>query len=155
MRAFLRDFQAFLKRGNVIDLAVAFVIGSAFSAIVNSLVNNVLMPPIGLILGKVDFSNLYVLLHEGKTPGPYPTLAAAEKAGAVTLNYGLFVNSLISFLIIALVIFSLVRTINRLYPKPSAPAATKDCPFCATSIPLAAKRCPHCTSELENATPAA
>ena len=154
MGSFVKDFKTFLQRGNVIDMAVAFVVGVAFSAIVTSLVKNVIMPPIGLILGKVDFSNLFLILHEGKTPGPYATLAAAEKAGAVTLNYGLFINSIISFLIIALVIFSLIRAINRLNPKPAPPVLTKDCPFCATSIPLAAKRCPNCTSNLEAADPA-
>ncbi len=149
MRKFIGDFKEFLKRGNVIDLAVAFVIGTAFSAIVTSLVNNMIMPPIGLILKNVDFSNLFLVLHAGKIPGPYVTLAAAQKAGAVTLNYGLFVMSIISFVIVALVIFSLVRGINRLYPKPTAPVTTKNCPFCATAIPMAATRCPHCTSQLE------
>ncbi|MGK9451861.1 large conductance mechanosensitive channel protein MscL [Acidithiobacillus caldus] len=148
MGGFLRDFKTFLQRGNVIDLAVAFVIGAAFSGVVNSLVTNVLMPPLGLLLGKVDFSNLYLTLHTGKVPGPYATLAAAQKAGAVTLNYGLFINSVVGFVIIALFVFSLVRLINRLYPKPAAPVASKDCPFCASSIPLAAQRCPHCTSDL-------
>ena len=148
MRQFFKDFKTFLQRGNVIDLAVAFVVGSAFSAIVTSLVKNIVMPPIGLVLGKVDFSNLFLVLHEGKTQGPYLTLAAAEKAGAVTWNYGLFIMSIISFLIIAFVIFLLVHTINRLYPKPVAPVTTKDCPFCATAIPLAASRCPNCTSQL-------
>ncbi|MBU2753821.1 large conductance mechanosensitive channel protein MscL [Acidithiobacillus sp. CV18-2] len=148
MSQFFKDFKIFLQRGNVIDLAVAFVVGSAFSAIVTSLVKNIVMPPIGLVLGKVDFSNLFLVLHEGKTPGPYLTLAAAEKAGAVTWNYGLFIMSIISFLIIAFVIFLLVHTINRLYPKPVAPVTTKDCPFCATAIPLAASRCPNCTSQL-------
>lgn len=148
MSQFFKDFKIFLQRGNVIDLAVAFVVGSAFSAIVTSLVKNIVMPPIGLVLGKVDFSNLFLVLHEGKTQGPYLTLAAAEKAGAVTWNYGLFIMSIISFLIIAFVIFLLVHTINRLYPKPVAPVTTKDCPFCATAIPLAASRCPNCTSQL-------
>ena len=151
MGSFVKDFKTFLQRGNVIEMAVAFVVGVAFSAIVTSLVKNVIMPPIGLLLGKVDFSNLFLLLHEGKAPGPYATLAAAEKAGAVTLNYGLFINSIISFLIIAIVIFSMVRAINRLNPKPAPPVVTKNCPFCATSIPLAAKRCPNCTSNLEAA----
>ena len=145
---FIGDFKTFLQRGNVIDLAVAFVIGTAFSAIVTALVGDIIMPPIGLLLDKVDFSNLYVILKEGSTPGPYLTLAAAKKAGAVTLNYGLFIMSLISFFIIALVIFSIVRVINKLYPKPVAPVSTKNCPYCFSSIPLAATRCPSCTSQL-------
>jgi large conductance mechanosensitive channel len=150
MRQFFKDFKTFLQRGNVIDLAVAFVIGTAFSAVVTALVKDIIMPPIGLILGKVDFSNLFLVLHEGKTPGPYVTLAAAEKAGAVTWNYGLFIMAVISFIIIALVIFSLVRVVNRLYPKPAAPVSTKECPFCHTDIPLAATRCPNCTSQLSD-----
>ncbi|MEL5848548.1 MAG: large conductance mechanosensitive channel protein MscL [Candidatus Igneacidithiobacillus chanchocoensis] len=150
MRQFFKDFKTFLQRGNVIDLAVAFVIGTAFSALVTALVKDIIMPPIGLILGKVDFSNLFLVLHEGKTPGPYVTLAAAEKAGAVTWNYGLFIMAVISFIIIALVIFSLVRVVNRLYPKPAAAVTTKECPFCHTDIPLAATRCPNCTSQLSD-----
>ncbi len=150
IKAFVKDFKIFLRRGNVIDLAVAFVIGTAFSAIVTSLVSNIVMPPIGLLLDKVDFSNLYVVLKEGTVPGPYPTLEAAKKAGAVTLNYGLFIMSLISFFIIALVIFSIVRVINTLYVKPAAAVTTKTCPFCASTIPLAAVRCPNCTSSLES-----
>ena len=150
IKAYVKDFKTFLRRGNVIDLAVAFVIGTAFSAIVTSLVSNIVMPPIGLLLDKVDFSNLYVVLKEGTVPGPYTTLEAAKKAGAVTLNYGLFIMSLISFFIIALVIFSIVRVINTLYVKPVAAVTTKTCPFCASTIPLAAVRCPHCTSSLES-----
>ncbi len=146
---FIKDFKAFLQRGNVIDLAVAFVIGTAFSAIVTSLVGNVIMPPIGLLLDKVDFSNLYVILKEGSTPGPYLTLEAAKKAGAVTLNYGLFIMSLISFFIIALVIFFIIRAISKLYPKPATPISTKSCPYCVSTIPLTATRCPNCTSQLE------
>lgn len=150
IKAYVKDFKTFLRRGNVIDLAVAFVIGTAFSAIVTSLVSNIVMPPIGLLLDKVDFSNLYVVLKEGTVPGPYTTLEAAKKAGAVTLNYGLFIMSLISFFIIALVIFSIVRVINTLYVKPVAAVTTKTCPFCASTIPLAAVRCPNCTSSLES-----
>ena len=150
LKAFAKDFKIFLQRGNVIDLAVAFVIGTAFSAIVTSLVSNLIMPPIGMLLDKVDFSNLYVVLKEGTVPGPYQTLEAARKVGAVTVNYGLFITSLISFFIIALVIFSIVRVINKLYPKPAAAVTTKTCPFCASAIPLAATRCPNCTSQLES-----
>jgi large conductance mechanosensitive channel len=144
-----KDFKAFIMRGNVLDLAVAVVIGAAFGAIVKSLVDDIIMPPIGLALGKVDFSNLFVLLQEGpKAPPPYPSLAAAKTAGAVTLNYGIFLNNIITFLIIALAVFLVVRLASRVYRKPAAALTTKPCPFCATDIPLAAKRCPNCTSAL-------
>lgn len=146
-----QDFKAFIMRGNVLDLAVAVVIGAAFGAIVKSLVDDVIMPPIGLALGKVDFSNLFVLLQDGpKAPPPYASLAAAKDAGAVTLNYGIFLNNIITFLIIALAVFLVVRLASKVYSKPAVAAAvtTKPCPFCATDIPLAAKRCPNCTSAL-------
>ena len=145
-----KDFKAFLMRGNVIDLAVGFVVGAAFGAIVKSLVDDVIMPPIGLLLGKVDFSNLYLLLHDGtKAAPPYASLADAKASGAVTLNYGVFINSVISFVIIAAAVFVLVRLVSKVQKQP-APAApnTKPCPQCATDIPLAAKRCPNCTSQL-------
>ncbi|MGZ5438599.1 MAG: large-conductance mechanosensitive channel protein MscL [Candidatus Aminicenantales bacterium] len=145
-----REFKEFAMRGSVMDMAVGIIIGAAFGAIISSLVADVLMPPIGLLLGKVDFSNLYMLLSAGQTPGPYASLAAAQQAGAVTLNYGAFINKIISFLIIAFSIFLLVRGMNRMKKKAEAPApTTKDCPFCATAVPLAAVRCPHCTSELK------
>ena len=145
-----KDFKAFLMRGNVIDLAVGFVVGAAFGAIVKSLVDDVIMPPIGLLLGKVDFSNMYMLLHEGtKTAPPYASLADAKAAGAVTLNYGAFINTLISFIIVAAAVFLLVRLVSKLHKPPAAAApTTKACPYCATDIPLAAKRCPNCTSQL-------
>jgi large conductance mechanosensitive channel len=145
-----KDFKTFLMRGNVIDLAVGFVVGAAFGAIVKSLVEDVIMPPIGLVLGKVDFSNMYMLLHEGtKAPPPYASLADAKAAGAVTLNYGAFVNTLISFVIVAAAVFLLVRLVSKLHKPPAAAAAnTKACPYCATDIPLSAKRCPNCTSQL-------
>ncbi len=142
-----KEFKAFIMRGSVIDLAIGVIIGGAFGTIVTSLVNDIIMPPIGLLLGKVNFSSLFVPL-DGKT---YTSLAAAKDAGAATINYGQFINTLINFLIIALVIFVVVRGVNRLMPKKvEAPAAptTKACPFCATDIPLKATRCPHCTSEL-------
>jgi large conductance mechanosensitive channel len=150
----LKDFKAFITRGNVVDLAVGIIIGVAFGAIVTSLVNDVIMPPIGLALGKLDFSNLTILIREGTTPGPYASLAAAKAAGAITINYGQFINTLINFLILAAVIFfAVVRPIARMNrPKKSAvPAAptTKECPFCATSIAIKATRCPNCTSELK------
>ena len=147
-----KDFKAFIMRGNVVDMAVGIIIGAAFGAIVTSFVRDVIMPPVGLALGKIDFANLLVVLKEGKTPGPYDSLAAAQAAGAVTLNYGLFINTIITFLIIALVIFFfVVRPIARMQTKkveaPAAPA-TKECPFCSTNIPLKATRCPNCTSPL-------
>lgn len=144
-----KDFKAFIMRGNVIDLAVGFVMGVAFGAIVKSLVDDVIMPPIGLALGKVDFSNLFILLHDGtKAAPPYASLADAKAAGAVTLNYGVFVNSVISFIIIAAAVFVLVRLVSKLETPAPAAATTKPCPFCATDIPIPATRCPHCTSQL-------
>jgi len=136
-------------RGNVLDLAIAVVIGAAFGAVVKSLVDDVVMPPIGLAVGNVDFANLYVLLQEGtKAPGPYASLADAKAAGAVTLNYGIFLNTLLGFLIVAAAIFMIVKAVNRLSRAP-APPNTKECPFCRNAIPLAATRCGHCTSQLE------
>ncbi|HET7469020.1 MAG TPA: large conductance mechanosensitive channel protein MscL [Gemmatimonadales bacterium] len=147
-----KEFKEFIMRGNVLDLAVAFIMGAAFGTVVKSLVDDVIMPPIGLALGDVDFSNLFVLLKGGaKAAPPYATLAEAKAAGAVTLNYGLFVNTVISFLIVALAVFLLVRIANRLMPKPAAPATTKDCPYCRMPIPLGAVRCPACTSDLKAA----
>ncbi len=149
----LKDFKEFMMRGNVVDMAVGIVIGASFGGIVKSLVDDVLMPPIGLLLGRVDFSNLYLILRDGATPGPYAALAEAKKAGAVTLNLGLFVNTVINFLIVGLAIFLVVRAVNRLKsmqktPEPEAAPATRDCPFCCSSISVKAVRCPHCTSEL-------
>lgn len=138
-----KEFKTFIMRGSVVDLAVGVIIGGAFGAIISSLVKDVIMPPIGLLLGKVDFSNLFVAL-DGKT---YRSLAKAQELGAPTLNYGLFINTLINFLIVGFVIYLVVKAINKLQ-KPSAAPTTKVCVFCATEIPLAAKRCPHCTSEL-------
>jgi large conductance mechanosensitive channel len=151
----LKEFKEFAMRGNVVDLAVGVVVGAAFGAITKSLVDNILMPPLGLLLGNVDFTNLFLVLKQGTSPGPYPTLEQAQAVGAVTVNYGLFINSVVSFLIIAFTIFLLVRGINRLRQRsreegPVAPA-TKDCPYCYTAIPIPAVRCPHCTSALETA----
>lgn len=143
----LREFKEFVMRGNLLELAVAFILGVAFGRVVTSLVNDVIMPPIGLVLGGVDFSNLFINLS--KTP--YATLAEAQASGAPTLNYGIFVLTVIDFLIVAFVVFMLVRAVNRMQrPKPAAPT-TKDCPFCLSVIPLKATRCPHCTSELRSA----
>ena len=148
----LKEFKEFAMRGNVVDMAVGIIIGVAFGAIVSSLVGDVIMPPIGLLLGNVDFSNLFVVLKHGNIAGPYASLASAEAAGAVTLNYGLFINTIINFIIAALAMFMLVRGINALKQKketaPAAPA-TKDCPFCFSVIPIKAVRCPQCTSDLK------
>lgn len=143
-----KEFRAFLMRGNVLDLAVGIIIGGAFGTIVSSLVNDVIMPPIGLALGKVDFSNLFLLLHEGpKRAPPYASVADARTAGAVTINYGLFINSVISFLIIGFAVFLVVRLANQLQ-KPAPAPATKPCPACTLAIPVQAKRCPNCTSDV-------
>jgi large conductance mechanosensitive channel len=146
----LKEFKAFAMRGNVLDLAVAVILGASFSKIVSSLVNDIIMPPLGLLLGRVDFSNLFISL----SGVAYPSLAKAQEAGAATLNYGLFVKALVDFLIVALVIFLLVRVVNRaqqLRASEAPPAPTsRDCPFCLSSIPLKASRCPHCTSELRS-----
>ena len=149
----LKEFKAFVMRGNVLDLAVALILGAAFGTIVKSLVDDVIMPPIGLALGKVDFSNLFILLKAGpKAPPPYPTLADAHAAGAVTLNYGQLVNDVVTFLIVAFAVFLIVRAANRLKPHEAAAApSTKDCPYCRMPIPVAAVRCPHCTSDLRAA----
>jgi large conductance mechanosensitive channel len=148
----LKDFKEFVMRGNVLDLAVGIIIGAAFGSIVKSLVDDVLMPPLGLALGNVDFSNLFLVLKEGaKAAGPYTTLAEAKAAGAVTLNLGLFLNSVVAFVIVAFAIFLVVRAANRFQTKPAPPAATKDCPYCKMPIPIGATRCPQCTSELKAA----
>lgn len=145
-------------RGNVIDMAVGIIIGAAFGKIVDSLVKDVIMPPIGLLLGKVDFTNLFVVLKEGVTAAPYASLDAAQKAGAVTLNVGLFVNALISFIIVAFAVFILIKAINELQARTlkkeaeeaaKAAPATKECPYCCSTIPAKAIRCPDCTSDLK------
>ena len=144
----LDEFKAFITRGNVVDLAVGVIMGASFGAIVTSLVNDVLMPPIGRLVGGVDFKDFFVSLS-GQS---FPTLAAAKAAGAPTLNYGAFLNALINFLIVAFAVFMLVKQVNRLFPKPAVAApATKECAWCATTIPAGAKRCPHCTSNLATA----
>jgi large conductance mechanosensitive channel len=150
MQSFMKEFREFISRGSVIDLAVGIIIGTAFTAIVNSLVNDVIMPPIGYVLGDVDFSNLYINLSGGS----YDSLAAAKEAGAATVNYGAFINTVINFLIIAFVIFVLIRQINRLQrEEEEAPAepTTKECPYCYSAIPIPATRCPQCTSQLADA----
>jgi large conductance mechanosensitive channel len=143
----LSEFKAFLMRGNVVDLAIAVVIGAAFGAIVTSFVNDILMPPIGLALGRVNFADLFISLS-GQS---YPTLAAAKAAGAPTINYGTFLNTIVNFVIIGFVVFLLARQVHRLTAAPAAAPTTKECPQCASMIPLKAKRCPQCTSELARA----
>jgi len=148
----LKEFKEFAMRGNVIDMAVGIIIGAAFGTIVNSLVQDVIMPPIGLLLGNVDFSNIFAVIKEGKVAGPYASIAAAKAAGAVTINFGIFMNTLISFILIAFAVFLLVRTINKLRRQEEAPPpvpTTKECTYCFSSIPIKATRCPNCTSELK------
>jgi large conductance mechanosensitive channel len=146
-----KEFKEFAMRGNVIDLAVGIVIGTAFGTIVKSLVSDIIMPPIGLLLGKVDFTNLFAVLKTGaKAAAPYTSLTEAQAAGAVTINYGMFINTIINFIIVALAIFMVIRSMNK-FKKPEAIPAepnTKDCPYCLISVPIKATRCPHCTSEL-------
>jgi len=150
-----KEFKEFAVKGNVVDMAVGIIIGAAFGTVVKSLVADILMPPIGMLLGNVDFSNLFIVLKSGAAAaGPYASLAAAQEAGAVTINYGMFINTIISFLIVGFAVFFLVKGINRLKRKeeeaPPAEPDTKECPFCFTMIPIKATRCPHCTSELSD-----
>lgn len=150
---FFKEFKEFVTKGNAIDMAVGIVIGAAFGKIVDSLVKDIIMPPIAMLAGKVDFSNIFITLADGNPAGPYRTLASAKEAGALTVNIGLFANDIISFIIIAFAIFVVIRAINRLRsPNISAPIV-KDCPYCLNSIPMQATRCGHCTSEI-TATPA-
>jgi len=147
----LKEFREFAMRGNVVDMAVGIIIGGAFGTIVKSLVADVLMPPIGLLLGGMDVTNFFVVLKEGATAGPYAVLADAKAAGAVTLDYGLFINAVISFLIVAFAVFLLIKSINRMKREEVAVPAeptTKDCPKCFSAIPLKATRCPNCTSDI-------
>jgi large conductance mechanosensitive channel len=146
----LKDFKAFILRGNVMDLAVGVIIGAAFGAIVKSAVDDLVMPPIGLATGGIDFTNKFVVLKDGaKAAAPYASLVDAKAAGAITWNYGVFIGQLITFLIVAACVFLMVRAVMRMQPAaPPPPATTKDCPFCAMAIPLAARRCPNCTSQL-------
>ena len=151
----LNEFKKFAMRGNVIDMAVGIIIGAAFGKIVDSLVKDVIMPPIGVLLGKVDFTNLFVVLKSGVTPAPYPSLSAAQAAGAVTLNLGLFANAVISFLIVAFAVFILIKALNELQAKMEAKeqkeekVTVKVCPYCCSEIAINATRCPYCTSELQ------
>ena len=148
-----KDFKEFILRGNVVDLAVGVIIGAAFGTIVTSLVNDLVMPPIGLLLGNVDFTDLFVVLKDGtKAAGPYATLADAQAAGAVTLNYGVFISRVVAFLIVAFAVYLMVRGVNRLKREktPAAAPVTKECPYCASTIAIKASRCPNCTSQLQS-----
>ncbi len=148
----MNEFKKFVMRGSVIDMAVGIIIGGAFTKIVNSMVADVMMPPLGLLIGKVDFSNWFVVIKQGTTAGPYATIAEAQSAGATTMNLGLFLNAIISFIIVAFCIFLLIKAINKLNsPKEQAPipVTTKKCPYCCSEIALEATRCPHCTSEIK------
>ena len=144
----LKDFKAFAMRGNVIDMAVGIIIGAAFATITKSLVDDVMMPPLGLLLGGVDMSNLFVVIKDGTPPPPYVSLAEAKAAGAVSMNYGLLINAVVSFVLVAFAVFLLVRAIERVRREPAALPDTKECPHCAMPIPLKASRCPQCTSTL-------
>jgi len=143
----LKEFKEFAMRGNVLDMAIGIIIGAAFGKIITSLVNDVLMPPIGLLLGKLDFTKLYINLSGQH----YASLADAKAAGVVTINYGVFINTVIDFLIVAFVIFLLIRQVNKFKRQPEVVPTTKECPYCFSVIPIKATRCPHCTSELKAA----
>jgi len=146
-----KEFKKFAMRGNVIDMAVGIIMGTTFGVIVKSLVSDVIMPSVGMFLGKADFTNLFIILKEGKIAGPYTSLASAQEAGAVTVNYGVFVNTIVNFLIVAFAIFLLIRVINKIKMKEEAlppEPTTKGCPYCLSRIPIKATRCPHCTSKL-------
>ncbi len=150
----LEEYKKFAIRGNVVDMAVGIIIGAAFGTVVQSLVKDVLTPPIGLLTGNTDFTNLFLVLREGTPEAPYATLQAAQEAGAVTINVGLFVNAVISFLIVSGAVFVLVRYINQLRAPdegPAPPKTIKKCPYCVSDVPVQATRCPHCTSELPEA----
>jgi large conductance mechanosensitive channel len=143
----LKEFREFAMRGNLLDMAIGIVLGTAFGRIISSLVSDIIMPPIGLALGGLDFANLFITLRGG----PYPSVAAAKAAGAPTINYGIFINTIIDFVIVAFVIFLLIRQVNRMKRAPEAAPTTKPCPYCLSAIPLGAVRCPNCTSDLKAA----
>lgn len=154
IKSILSEFKKFAMRGNVMDMAVGIIIGAAFTKIVDSLVKDILMPPLGLVLGKIDFANLYFVLKDGTPAAPYVSAQAAQNAGAVTLNVGNFLNAVISFAIVAFAVFLLIKAMNTLRDRLGAdtpePAATKVCPFCCSDIPAHAVKCPHCTADLNN-----
>lgn len=150
----LKEFKEFASRGNVIDMAVGIIIGAAFGAITKSFVDDVLMPPLGMLIGGVDFSNIFVVLREGAAAGPYVSLAAAKEAGAVVISIGIFIQTVLNFLIIAFAVFMMLKSINHLKergqtPEPAAAPTTRECPYCTMTIPLKARRCPECTSPLD------
>ncbi len=148
----IKEFKEFAMRGNVLDMAVGLILGASFGSVVSSLVDDVIMPPIGLLLGNVDFSNLFIVLREGDIAGPYLSIAEAHIAGAVTLNYGLFINTIITFVIVAFAVFLLIRSVNKFQRADEAAISeptSKTCPFCSLDIPINAIRCPQCTSDLE------
>ena len=148
----LKEFKEFAMRGNVVDMAVGIIIGAAFGTIVKSLVADIIMPPIGLLLGNVDFSNLFIVIKQAAAAGTFATVAEAQKAGAVTINYGLFINTIIRFIIVAFAVFLIVRSINKLKREEEAPPeepTTKKCPHCLSEIPIHASRCAFCTSEVQ------
>ena len=153
----LNDFKKFIMRGNLVDLAIGFTVGAAFTTVAKSLVNDIIMPPIGLLLGNVDFQDLFVVLRDGENqPPPYATIDAAQAAGAVTLNYGVFINNCIALLIVAIAMFVIIRIVNRIDdaldgPKQPQEPVHKKCPFCLSTVPFRATRCPHCTSALDRA----
>jgi len=147
-----KEFKEFAMKGNVVDMAVGIIIGAAFGTIIKSLVSDIIMPPIGLLLGNVDFANLFIVLKEGTGAGPFAALADAQKAGAVTINYGLFINTIISFVIVAFAVFILIRNINKLKRQEEAPPeepTTKECPYCLSTIAIKATRCAFCTADLK------
>lgn len=157
----LKEFRKFAMRGNVLDMAVGIIIGAAFGKIVDSLVRDVIMPPLGILLGKVNFANLFIVLKNGELPPPYISIDAARKAGAVTMNIGDFLNTVVSFVIVAFAVFILVKTVNTLKdrlddePEENSTPAVKECPYCCSAIPVKAVRCPQCTADLpEKETPA-
>jgi large conductance mechanosensitive channel len=145
-----KEFKEFAMKGNVVDMAVGIIIGAAFGTIIKSLVDDILMPPIGLLLGNVDFANIFMVIKEGKVAGPYASIAAAKAAGAVTVNPGIFINTIIGFLIVAFSVFLVIKNVNKVKKEPPpADPAIKDCSYCFTAIPIQATRCPNCTSELK------
>jgi large conductance mechanosensitive channel len=143
-----KEFKEFALKGSVLDMAIGIIIGAAFAPIVKSLVDDIIMPPIGLLLGGVDFTNLFAIVRQGSPGGPYASLETAQTAGAVTVNYGVFANTIVTFLIIAFAVFLMVKTINRWRAEEPAETNTRECPQCLSTIPIAARRCAHCTMEV-------
>lgn len=147
----LKEFKEFILKGSALDMAVGIIIGAAFGTVVKSLVADIIMPPIGLLMGNVDFSNLFAVIKEGGSAAPYASLEAAKEAGAVTINYGIFINNILSLLIVGFAVFILVKNINRFKREEPEEVTTKDCPYCCSKVALEATKCPNCTSEIEKA----